>query len=485
LSASLDANHRASLGQFFTPSSAANLITEMVSLPDRGTLRVLDPGAGIGSLTASLVAKVVRERPELQVSVCAIEVDSFLVPHLEETLRKCRELATAAGAELTTEVVSGDLVELATGWKRELFNQFDVVVMNPPYRKLAARSIERKSLAALGVDSPNLYSTFLAIGTLALIPGGQLVAITPRSFANGPYFAEFRRFLLSQVALDRIHVFDSRSTVFADTKVLQENIVFSARKWLASDGVTLSASRGSTDSVFSREVRYNDIVRPGDRHQFIHIPSQEEDTSISEMIFSLPCTMAETGVQVSTGKVVEFRAREHLLPVPASDSVPLIYPGNLKRGRVHWPFLSHKPQALAMNNRTRKLIWPAERFVLVKRFSAKEERRRVVAAVYEPDRSATAGIGFENHLNVFHVGGRGLDWEFAQGLCLWLNSSVVDRFFRTFSGHTQVNATDLRALRYPSREQLQSLGATVRSEWPDQKSIDELVTRYVFMGRVS
>lgn len=479
LGESFDAGRRASLGQFFTPARAANLIANMVVLPDHGTLRILDPGAGIGSLSAALVARIVEERPMLDVSICAVEVDAFLTPYLEETLQECREIAAAAGVQLATEIVSNDLVALATGWTREFFDKFDVVLMNPPYRKLPANSIERKSLAALGVDSPNLYSTFLTIGALALVPGGQMVAITPRSFANGPYFGDFRRFLLSHVALDHIHVFESRSTVFGDSGVLQENVVFSARKWKTPDTVVLSVSRGHEDDVVSRPVPYDEVVRPRDHQQVIHIPAQKADTNIATMFASLPCGIRETGLQVSTGKVVDFRVRKHLLKDATDRSVPLIYPGNLKHGRVQWPLSIRKPQALAVNDDTQKFLLPNERFVVVKRFSAKEEKRRVVAAVFEPDDIVASGIAFENHLNVFHANGRGFDRDFAHGLCVWLNSTAVDQCFRTFSGHTQVNATDLRSMRYPSQDQLQRLGAALDGDWPDQAGIDALVTAYV------
>ncbi len=67
-------------------------------------------------------------------------------------------------------------------------------------------------------------------------------------------------------------------------------------------------------------------------------------------------------------------------------------------------------------------------------------------------------VGFENHLNVYHNLKEGLDEYLARGLTLFLNSKIMDDHFRVFSGHTQVNATDLRAIRYPSIKQLKELG---------------------------
>jgi adenine-specific DNA-methyltransferase len=105
------------------------------------------------------------------------------------------------------------------------------------------------------------------------------------------------------------------------------------------------------------------------------------------------------------------------------------------------------------------LLLPNEHYVVVKRFSAKEEPRRVMAARCIPEVFGDASdIAFENHLNVFHKDGQGLDSEVAAGLAAYLNSDLVDEFVRQFNGHTQINATDLRKLRYPSTTQLRELG---------------------------
>ena len=84
-------------------------------------------------------------------------------------------------------------------------------------------------------------------------------------------------------------------------------------------------------------------------------------------------------------------------------------------------------------------------------------------------------MAFENHLNVFHDNGQGLSREIAIGLSYWLNSSLVDSFFRTFSGHTQVNATDLRTLRFPTRSRPGALGKEQNVRLPEQGEIDAIV----------
>ncbi len=73
-------------------------------------------------------------------------------------------------------------------------------------------------------------------------------------------------------------------------------------------------------------------------------------------------------------------------------------------------------------------------------------------------------LGFENHLNVFHVNKRGLPEALARGLAVFLNTTAVDEYFRRFNGHTQVNATDLKRMKYPHRNMLIELG-----EWAVQQ----------------
>jgi len=126
---------------------------------------------------------------------------------------------------------------------------------------------------------------------------------------------------------------------------------------------------------------------------------------------------------------------------------------------------------------TEALLVPAGTYVLVKRISAKEEQRRVSAAVFDPRHVPCERVGFENHLNYFHQSGGGLPGDLARGLAVFLNSTLLDIYFRQFSGHTQVNAGDLRNLKYPSRQQLEALGRHITDSLPAQDDLDAILEK--------
>lgn len=481
VSSRIDAERRNSLGQVLTPAPVAQFLASLLDLPQRGTFRLLDPGAGIGNLTAAVVARAIRERPELTVVVTTFEVDPELGPALGATLADCQAAGAVSGVEVMVRQQPQDFIVWATN---ELATNstgasFDACVMNPPYRKIDAEGSQRRELDRRGVRVPNLYSAFLALAAELLVKDGQLSAVTPRSFANGPYFEAFRKFFLSRMRFDRIHVFEKRGHLFSEAGVLQENIVFRATRGAPGSTAVLSTSQSHGDLISSRQVAYTDVVRKDDPHAIVRLPVEHDGDEIAAREMALDARLPDLNIEVSTGRVVAFRTRANLRMNPSGDdTVPLIYPHHMRSFGVEWPRRnSKKPNALARSKETEKLLLPNETYVLVKRFTSKEERRRVVAAVSRAGDLPGEWVAFENHLNVFHCGGRGIDVLLAQGLATFLNSTIVDRYVRQFSGHTQINATDLRLLRYPSRAQLTLLGHTVETGgWPtSQAEIDAVV----------
>ena len=448
---------KSSLGQFMTPSATAQFMASLFTAATHGPCHLIDPGAGIGSLSSAFLDRCVAGELAFEsIHITAYEYDASLHSHL-------RQVLTAYGEKLgaETEVVGGDFIEHAVNARQ--FNggsRFTHAIMNPPYKKINTGSRHRLLAREIGLETVNLYTAFLGCVIALMQDGGEIVAIIPRSFCNGPYYRPFRQFMLHRTALCHIHLFKARDKAFKEDNVLQETIIVRLRKGETQGPVKISASENDTSADLETYVHpFDKVVFPDDDQLFIHIPLAEAESSLIGAADAFSFSLEDLGIGVCTGPVVDFRLKEHLRMQPESGCVPLLYANHLSTGELVWPAESKKPNGIVVNNETRKWLMPNGTYTTTRRFSSKEERRRVVASVVPQAAFPTyALLGFENHLNVFHRRKGGLPLALAHGLAIYLNSTAVDQHLRRFSGHTQVNATDLRKLPYPSEKALLALG---------------------------
>lgn len=471
---------RAELGQVMTPLDIADFMAALFDFKDDNATLVLDAGAGQGALSGAFI-RAWSEKTDLRMPLVltAYEVDPGMQEYLRPFLRRCALDVERQGGKLEAVIHPCDFIQaVASPFEFGNPGTYTHAILNPPDKKIASNSLHWKWLRDLGIETVNLYSGFVAVALQLLKPGGQLVAIVPRSFCNGPYYRPFREMVLRNAAIERIHLFESRTAAFKADGVLQENVIIKLVRGGRQGPVGISVSRD--DSSGDCEIRFlpfDSVVNAGDAEKFIRIP-QAADAVVATLPFTHD--LNELGLQVSTGPVVDFRLREFLLDQATGNSVPLVYPCHFADGTIRWPSGSTQKKCAILDvPETRRWLYPAGCYVVTRRLSSKEESRRIVASVVARD--AIPGyvrVGFENHLNVFHTSKNGLDEDLARGLCAYLNSTPVDRYFRAFNGHTQVNATDLRKLPYPSVRQLTSLGkkmAKVRRH--DQERIDSLVEK--------
>lgn len=453
----------------------------MASLfPDgHGCCRLLDAGAGIGSLSAAFLARWRSGDFHFQqVELEAFELDHELIWHLSNTLASFNH-----GGDLKVNVREADFIEAAVdSLSANLFSvplrSYTHAILNPPYKKINSNSAHRHLLRQVGIETVNLYSAFVALAVALTAPGGHVVAIIPRSFCNGPYYRPFREFIAERAAIRQVHLFKSRNKAFKDDDVLQENVIIHLECGAAQGSVMVSTSTDDTFSdLVAHEHPFDSMVFPNDSERFIHIPTSPENCTL-DASGAVRFTLEDTGLKVSTGPVVDFRLKPHLRDIPDEKTVPLLYPCHFSGYATMWPLTgAKKPNAIERNSETEKWLYPNGFYCIVRRFSSKEEKRRIVASVVDPTTFGdTAVLGFENHLNVFHENKQGIPEPLAWGLAVFLNTTVVDERFRRFNGHTQVNATDLRAMNYPGREALIELGKwAMQQEELSQSVIDEKV----------
>ena len=483
-----DPKRRAELGQYFTPETVARFMAGMlqVDIPT-DTIHILDAGGGSGILTAAAIAELcIRPKNTHPKNLHATiwEIDDQFTTDIAHTFDHCHTICNQAGIEFTGKHYRGnfilDAVNLIHG--TGLFAPadpacFNLAILNPPYRKLRGDSVERSRLRSVGIETSNLYSAFVWLALKLLKQHGELVAITPRSFMNGSYFRPFRRALAQDLAFRHVHVYDTRNTAFASEDVLQENVIFHGVRNGEHENIKVTTSASPSDTgLTERIVDPVELILPHDSDYVLRLVPDETNAHIAKAFQDLPYTLADLGVIVSTGRVVSFRARERLRAKAGTDDIPLVFPRHFAKGFVCWPSTSGtKPNALAKSKEYDDLLLPRGWYVLVNRFTAKEERRRVVAALFDPARIDSERIAFDNKLNVLHRQNAGLSKGLAKGLAAFLNTTAVDMYFRQFSGHTQVNAADLRSLYFPSFDELEYLGRFVGDEMPTEDELNHQV----------
>lgn len=458
------------LGQFFTPSPISSYMASLFNRIE-GNVSLLDPGCGSGSLTAAFVDESLKRKKIRSLNIDAFDIEPIIQPFITQMISLCVAKSEKNNIPIKTNFKLDDFIISQTKNLKLLTNEsgYSHIIVNPPYKKIATNSDYRKALRSVGIETVNLYTGFVALCIQLLNQGGELVAIIPRSFCNGVYYQPFREFLLSETAIKQIHIFDSRSQAFAEDNVLQENIIIHLIKGAKQKEVTITSSPiadfhidEETQSVTAtdqtiRKVPFTAIVKLNDKRKFIHIAAHERDQAIIDRLAYFNSTLDDIGLQVSTGTVVDFRLKEDLRQNLENGAVPLIYPTHLKDG-VNWPKDSKKPNAILISNNSQKWLWKnSGNFIIVKRFSSKEEKRRIVAAYYDGSFPSQL-IGFDNKLNVFHYSKQGFTKDIALGLYVYLNSTLLDKYYRLFGGHTQVNATDLRAIYYPDLKSLKFMG---------------------------
>lgn len=479
-----DEPSRKQRGQYFTPKCIADFMASLFKqIPEQ--VRILDSGAGIGILTAAICERISRSNVPKSVEVELFESDPDALAMLNMVLQECQQALVEAGHTLSFTIHCTDFIECWADSKQSLFSDldtkpFNLVIMNPPYFKIRANSHYAALARMLGPSQPNIYSLFMAIAIDQLSPKGELVAITPRSFCNGLYFREFRRWLLRNVELLQIHSFGSRTAAFSEAKVLQENIITHFRRTAQASPrdeiIKLSRTVGrELQTVDTEFVDRKNVIDDSSNDALICVPETSQDIEVLKISEKWPTRFCDTGLRISTGPVVMFRTASFHRDKLTKGSVPLLTSHHINKGEVDWPKEKKKwPAAFSHSSLSQKHLIPCENYVLLKRFTSKEERRRLSSAPLLRAKFGFSHLAIENHVNYITHNDRELTTNETRGVAAFFNSALVDRYFRCFSGNTQVNATEVRTMKFPELKTLEMIGAKLATQCHEATVLDSL-----------
>ncbi|OAT84767.1 Eco57I restriction-modification methylase domain-containing protein [Desulfotomaculum copahuensis] len=478
------------LGQYLTPIPVADFMSSLFTSIHKDTIKLLDPGAGTGTLCCAFCEKILTSlgRPS-KIDIIAYEIDPDLCNLLERSLNYLTKTLALIGVTLNVNLINSDFIidnskRLQNGYDAAL-TSYDYIIANPPYFKINKDDPRAVAASSVVYGQPNIYGLFMAVSASLLKPGGELVFITPRSYATGTYFRLVRDHFFSLVRPEHFHLFGSRRDAFDRDSVLQENVILRAVRhdeWSSTErkySVSLSYSEGMADlvDVHTRQVDIHNIVNMKSKDKMLCLPITQKDEDIITAMHSWSGSLNAYKMEISTGPVVPFRAKGLLRfgQDKNTQTVPLLWMQNVQAMDIKWPLRINKEQYMVVCEDSASLLVPNSNYVLLRRFSSKEQDQRLTAAPLVKGMFEHVFLGLENHLNFIYRTNGELSNEEAYGLAAIYNSSILDSYFRAFNGNTQVNATEIRLMPLPPLEVIREIGAYAIRVLPDRCNVNEYI----------
>lgn len=451
---------RKKYGQFFTSMETARYMADLFTIPKQKTITVLDAGAGSGILACAMVERLETVEEIKEICVTCYETDENVLPLLEENLLYVQNKSTKkVDIKIVTEnYITSQYLDFnhMLGGDEEP-QKYDLVIGNPPYMKISKAAPEATAMPSVCYGAPNMYFLFASMSLFNLKNNAEMVYIIPRSWTSGAYFKRFREYFLSEGKLVHIHLFGSRNKVFDKEEVLQETIIVKIRKTkIQPETVTITSTNTNKDfnQCTTLVVPY-DIVVSGDE-LYVYLVTNEEEVSVLKKLHQWNKTLPEIGLKMKTGLTVDFRNRDILRNTEEEGAVPLFYSQHIKEGEVHFPI--QKEHEYVVTDQ-KGLMQDNHNYLFVKRFTAKEESRRLQCGVYLAKKFPQySKISTQNKINFIDGLLTNMSECLVYGLYVLFNSTIYDKYYRILNGSTQVNSTEINAMPVPDIDVIQEMG---------------------------
>lgn len=486
--------HKKDSGQYFTSKQISDFMGKLAARKS-GDISILDPGCGTAILSCSLIEQLADQSELNGIELTLFEIDSLVLIETRKVLDYLKAWLDERNIQLKVTINQSDFVlenshvfNINTLFEVESLEQYDFIISNPPYFKIPKS--DKRAIAAkeLVYGQPNIYSLFLGVSAKLLKPDGELIFIVPRSFAAGNYFKAFRHSFFNDVSISNIHIFGSRNKMFKNDNVLQENIIIRATKQKNTEiTITTSECDKGLSNPSKQLYKTEAILNLKSKDKVLFIPSNNSERSTIEIFKNWNNTLNDYNIQISTGPIVAFRCTQFLKYDEICDSanIPLIWLHNIKEMELIFPLQKgNKQNYIVDSEESRKVLLKNKNYVLLRRFSSKDDKSRLVCCPYFSSRFKFEVIGFENHLNYIHRPNGDLSENEIWGIAALYSSTLFDTYFRTFNGNTQVGASELKQIKMPPLNKIIFIGSEIKKVRKPQKSdVDEIVNEVLLENR--
>ena len=468
--ASVPKEQRRAYGQFLTAEQSAVFMAQMFTFDlSKPELHILDAGAGTGILSAAVLERLAELGYAGHIHLVCYETDGKVLPVLIENLEIIKQKADFSYTVIQENYITTQQFEGLFDEKKEVF---DYIIGNPPYLKIPKDAPEAKNMPQVCYGAPNLYFLFWAMGIYNLRPNGELVYIIPRSWTSGAYFEKFRKYLFQHACILQMHLFVSRDKVFNSESVLQETMIIRIKKSniKPQNIIVSSSSTADFSDVQTYSVPYNTIVAP---NQYVFLVTNADEANVLQRINRLHETLPSVNLRMKTGIIVDFRTQEVLRNSAEEGAFPLFYAAHIKDGKVLWP-LGKQGEYIVTDRKG--LLQPNGNYLFVKRFTSKEEKRRLQCGMYrQKDYPQYPYISTQNKIN--YIACQSLCVLY--GLYALMGSTLYDKYYRILNGSTQVNSTEINSMPVPERTIIEAMGQELMAMSVTETNCNKIVDKWI------
>lgn len=452
---------RKKYGQFFTSMKTAHYMASLFVIPkEQKVISVLDAGAGSGILSCAIIERLDKFEEIKEIKLTCYETDQNVLPLLKENLSfiqnqssKCVTVNIITDNYITSQYLDFNRINVCDS----ISEKYDLVIGNPPYMKLKKNTPEAVAMSDICYGTPNMYFIFAAMGLFNLKNGCEMVYIMPRSWTSGAYFKRFRKYFLSEGKLLHIHLFRSRNKVFNKDNVLQEIIIVKIKKMsVKPNAVTITTTNSNDDfnACKSLIVPYDIVV--SENESYVYLVTNENEIKLLNRLSKWNKTLPELGLRMKTGLIVDFRNRNILRSKKEDGVIPLFYSHHIIKGEVHFPVQKENEYILT---KQKGLTQDNKNYLFVKRFTSKEETRRLQCGVYlAKNFPEYKKISTQNKINFIDGFNTEMSECLVYGLYVLFNSTIYDEYYRILNGSTQVNSTEINSMPVPELDDIREMG---------------------------
>ena len=455
-----DKDYLKNTSQFFTPYDTACKMISTInfkSFINHDTLYILEPSAGCGILIASLILHILENCNSIKkVHIDSYEYDYDVSNILCNNLKQLKQFINEnSNLIFSYNVINDNFIEKNKNeWTKENgFKQYDIIISNPPYKKINQTSEEAIIMEDIVHGQPNIYTLFIAMSLKLLKPNGIYTVLSPRNYLSGEYSKKLRKFIFSNYSLTHIHSFNKRSMF---KSVNQEVIISTFKNNSEIDDIIISFNGYDPFSVNFKNLIFDN------NSLSILVPKKLEDILFFNNIKKLNYTLENLGLKISVGPIVQFRNKSDIRQdIYNANYAPLLISADIQSSNNIKYFErenKRKTHNKSVSSKNKYLIKNSN-YLIIRKITAKDDIDLVVSCILDKNYFKHNYLGLDNNLLYIHnIDKSEMNLELCYGIYCFINSKQFKTLYFMINGTHTINVSDFNNIKFPSLSILVEIG---------------------------